>query len=285
MLAKEMRFIERFKAQAAKAAQVQSRVKQLDKIEKVEPPKRRSALSFDFPPCPRSGDDVVRIEGLRKGYGAKRHLRRLRPHDPPRRALGGDGRERRRQVDAAAAGRRRERARRAARSRSAPTCASATSPSTRWRCSKPERSVLADAGGRVPAGQRRHAAHAGRLLRLPRRRHRTSPAACCPAARRRASCSPGCSTTGPNFLVLDEPTNHLDMATKDMLVRALASYEGTMLFVSHDRRFLADALESRARTRGPTAPSSTAAATASTSRPAATRRPACAEFRAPAAGP
>jgi ATPase subunit of ABC transporter with duplicated ATPase domains len=43
----------------------------------------------------------------------------------------------------------------------------------------------------------------------------------------------------PNFLVLDEPTNHLDMATKEMLVAALARYEGAMLFVSHDRRFLA----------------------------------------------
>jgi ATPase subunit of ABC transporter with duplicated ATPase domains len=43
----------------------------------------------------------------------------------------------------------------------------------------------------------------------------------------------------PNFLVLDEPTNHLDMATKDMLVKALVPFEGTMLFVSHDRRFLA----------------------------------------------
>ena len=42
----------------------------------------------------------------------------------------------------------------------------------------------------------------------------------------------------PNFLVLDEPTNHLDMATKDMLVKALGDYEGTMLFVSHDRYFL-----------------------------------------------
>jgi ATPase subunit of ABC transporter with duplicated ATPase domains len=43
----------------------------------------------------------------------------------------------------------------------------------------------------------------------------------------------------PNFLVLDEPTNHLDMATKEMLVASLKDFEGTMLFVSHDRHFLA----------------------------------------------
>jgi ATPase subunit of ABC transporter with duplicated ATPase domains len=42
----------------------------------------------------------------------------------------------------------------------------------------------------------------------------------------------------PNFMILDEPTNHLDLATKDMLIEALRGFEGTMIFVSHDRSFL-----------------------------------------------
>jgi ATPase subunit of ABC transporter with duplicated ATPase domains len=71
MLAKEQRFIDRFKAQAAKAAQVQSRVKKLDKIEKLDPPKRRRTLKFDFRAPPRSGEDVVKVEKIRKAYGAK----------------------------------------------------------------------------------------------------------------------------------------------------------------------------------------------------------------------
>ena len=71
MLAKEMRFIERFKAQAAKAAQVQSRVKKLDKIERVEPPKRRKTLDFEFPACARSGEDVAKLERVHKAYGKR----------------------------------------------------------------------------------------------------------------------------------------------------------------------------------------------------------------------
>src|SRR5918996_3250811 len=71
MLAKEQRFIERFAAHAAKAAQVQSRVKALDKIEKVEPPKKRKVVKFDFRNPPRSGDDVAMLEGVSKSFGSR----------------------------------------------------------------------------------------------------------------------------------------------------------------------------------------------------------------------
>ena len=85
MLAKEIAFIERFKARASHAAQVQSRVKKLDKIERVEPPRRRQTIAFDFPPAPRSGEDVVGLKNVHKRYGAQDHLRGAGfPGAPPR---------------------------------------------------------------------------------------------------------------------------------------------------------------------------------------------------------
>ena len=71
MLAKEQRFIERFSAHAAKAAQVQSRVKALDKIEKIELPKKRRIVKFDFRQPPRSGEQVATLEHLTKRYGKR----------------------------------------------------------------------------------------------------------------------------------------------------------------------------------------------------------------------
>src|ERR1700759_1868479 len=71
MLAKEIKFIERFKARASHAAQVQSRVKKLEKIERVEPPRRRQTVAFDFPPAPRSGEDVVSLKSVQKAYGSR----------------------------------------------------------------------------------------------------------------------------------------------------------------------------------------------------------------------
>ncbi|MGZ5552945.1 MAG: ABC-F family ATP-binding cassette domain-containing protein, partial [Chthoniobacterales bacterium] len=71
MLSKEIQFIERFKARASHAAQVQSRVKKLEKIERVEPPKRRQSVAFDFLPAPRSGEDVASLKNVHKGYGSR----------------------------------------------------------------------------------------------------------------------------------------------------------------------------------------------------------------------
>ncbi len=250
-LAKEMRFIERFKAQAAKASQVQSRVKQLDKIEKVEPPKKRVAQSFDFPPYPRSGDDVVRIEGLGKRYGTR---------------IIYDG------LDLTI--RRGE--------RWAVMGVNGAGKSTLLRLvageSAPDAGTV-KLGANVRLGY--FAQHAMEVLKpdssVLQTLEESFPLANGATLRTLAGCFgfPGddiakpCRILSggekarlvlarilydrPNFLVLDEPTNHLDMATKDMLVRALAGYEGTMLFVSHDRRFLAD-LSTRILELGPDGP-------------------------------
>src|SRR3981189_498515 len=71
MLKNEEAFIARFKARASHAAQVQSRVKKLEKIERVEPPKRRQTVAFDFMPAPRSGEDVANLKNVHKGYGSR----------------------------------------------------------------------------------------------------------------------------------------------------------------------------------------------------------------------
>ena len=236
MLAKEMRFIERFKAQAAKAAQVQSRVKKLDKIDKLEPPAKRQRLRFDFPSAPRSGDDVARLDGVHKSFGSKVIY---------------DG------LDLMI--RRRER-----------WCVmgvNGAGKSTLLKliagASEPDRGAVS-VGASVKLGY--FAQHSMEVLDPVKTVWETVseafPLASIGSLRTLLGVFgfPGDSIEKPcrvlsggekarlvlarmlydppNFLVLDEPTNHLDMDTKDMLVEALGGYEGTMLFVSHDRRFL-----------------------------------------------
>ncbi len=104
MLAKEIKFIERFKARASHAAQVQSRVKKLEKIDRVEPPRRRQSIAFEFPPAPRSGEDVASLKGVHKRYGSRSIYEGLDFPGAPPRALVRDGHQRRWQVDAAQAG-------------------------------------------------------------------------------------------------------------------------------------------------------------------------------------
>jgi ATPase subunit of ABC transporter with duplicated ATPase domains len=237
MLAKEIKFIERFKARASHAAQVQSRVKKLDKIERVEPPKMRQTVTFDFPPAPRSGEDVASLKDVHKGYGSRSIY---------------DG------LDFMV--RRRERwcvmgINGAGKSTLLKLIAGATEPDQ----------GKVTIGGSVKMGY--FAQHAMDLLDGERtvfqQLEETFPQASQGSLRSLAGCfgfsgddvEKKCRVLSggekarlvmaimlydpPNFLVLDEPTNHLDMATKEMLIAALADYEGTMLFVSHDRHFLA----------------------------------------------
>jgi ATPase subunit of ABC transporter with duplicated ATPase domains len=236
MLAKEIKFIERFKARASHAAQVQSRVKKLDKIERVEPPRRRQTVAFDFLPAPRSGEDVVALKNVYKGYGSKRIY---------------DG------LDFMI--RRRER-----------WCVmgvNGAGKSTLLKliagASEPDKGTVA-VGGSVKMGY--FAQHAMDLLdgehTVFQSLEEQFPTAGQGSLRALAGCfgfsgddvEKRCRVLSggekarlvmakmlfdpPNFLVLDEPTNHLDLATKEMLITALSDFEGTMLFVSHDRHFL-----------------------------------------------
>ena len=237
MLAKEVAFIERFKARASHAAQVQSRVKKLDKIERVEPPKRQQTVRFEFQPAPRSGEDVATVKGVHKRYGERTIYE------------GFDFQVRRRErwciMGVNGAG----------KSTLLKLIAGASEPDAGTVSRGPsvkmgyfaqhsmevldgERTVLQSLEDSFPqAGQAPLRALAGcfgftgddvekkcRVLsggekaRLVMAKMLFDP---------------------PNFLVLDEPTNHLDIATKQMLVEALQRFEGAMLFVSHDRHFLA----------------------------------------------
>jgi ATPase subunit of ABC transporter with duplicated ATPase domains len=237
MLAKEINFIERFKARASHAAQVQSRVKKLDKIERVEPPKRRQSVSFDFPPAPRSGEDVVNLRQVHKRYGSRTIYDGLDFMVRRRErwcVLGVNG---------------------AGKSTLLKLVTGTTQPDA----------GSVSVGGSVRIGY--FAQHAMELLdgeqTVFQALEEAFPLAAQGALRTLAGCfgfsgdevEKRCRVLSggekarlvmakmlfdpPNFLVLDEPTNHLDMGTKEMLIAALAQYEGTMLFVSHDRHFLA----------------------------------------------
>jgi ATPase subunit of ABC transporter with duplicated ATPase domains len=235
-LAKEQRFIDRFSAHAAKAAQVQSRVKMLEKQERVEPPKKRKAMKFDFRSPQRSGEDVATLKAVSKSYGTRAiydgfdfHVRRGERWC----VMGKNG---------------------AGKSTLLKMIAGAVTPDagtvrlgaslkmgyfsqqaldlldaelTVWEQMQKDfplesigtlRSLLGAfqfSGDDVD--KRIRSLSGGEKSRLVMARMLLDP---------------------PNFLVLDEPTNHLDLATKEMLVEALHDFEGTMLFVSHDRTFL-----------------------------------------------
>ena len=236
MLAKEQRFIERFKTHAAKAAQVQSRIKALDKIERVELPRRREVVQFDFRTPPRSGDQVAVLEDVRKAYGRRviyDGLNMMIRRGERWAVMGRNG---------------------AGKTTLLKIIAGALTPDggdvklgaslklgyfaqQSLELLDPDLTIIEQLQKDFPreglgvlrtlAGafqfsgddvdKKVRALSGGEKTRLVLARMLFDP---------------------PNFLVLDEPTNHLDLATKETLINALMGYEGTMIFVSHDRNFL-----------------------------------------------
>lgn len=237
MLAKEIKFIERFKARASHASQVQSRVKKLEKIDRVEPPKRRQTVAFDFLPAPRSGEDVINLKNVHKKYGGRTIYEGLdfmvrRKERWCIMGINGAGKSTLLKLVAGSA--------------------------------EPDQGSVA-LGASVKMGY--FAQHAMDILDGERTvlewLEDSFPQAGQAPLRALAGCfgfsgddvEKKCRVLSggekarlvmakmlfdpPNLLVLDEPTNHLDLDTKEMLIKALSQYEGTMLFVSHDRHFLA----------------------------------------------
>jgi ATPase subunit of ABC transporter with duplicated ATPase domains len=236
MFAKEQRFIDRFAAHAAKAAQVQSRVKALEKIEKVEPPRKRRVVNFDFRQPPRSGDQVVVIEDVHKAYGRRVIYDGLtftirRGERWSVMGRNGAGKTTLLKMIAGALPADSGSIRLGASLQMgyfAQQALDLLNPElTVWEQIEkdfPQESigVLRNLLGAFQfsgddVDKKIRALSGGEKTRLVMARMLLNP---------------------PNFLVLDEPTNHLDLATKEMLIQALKDYEGTMVFVSHDRTFL-----------------------------------------------
>jgi ATPase subunit of ABC transporter with duplicated ATPase domains len=236
MLAKEQRFIDRFKTHAAKAAQVQSRIKALDKIDKIELPKKRQVVKFDFRAPPRSGDLVAVIEDLDKSYG-KRVIYQgfsLTVRRGERWAVMGRNGAGKTTLLKMIAG---------ATTPDAGTVRLGASLNMGYFAQQSldvldaDLTIIEQLQNDFPAeglGSLRKLAGAFQFSGddVEKKIRALSGGEKSRLAMARMLFNP------PNFLVLDEPTNHLDLATKEMLVEALKDFEGTMIFVSHDRMFL-----------------------------------------------
>ncbi|MFZ0306425.1 MAG: ABC-F family ATP-binding cassette domain-containing protein [Terracidiphilus sp.] len=229
-------FINRFRAQATKAKQVQSRIKELEKIERIEVPEEEPVIHFKFPQPPPSGRMVAEAEGLSKSYGEKQVLSNVRftIERGDRVALVG--------VNGAG------------KSTLIKLLTGVESPTSgtvklghnvlteyfaqdQYKVLDPESRMLDDisrAAVKVPEVQLRS------LLGcfLFSGDDVFKPLGVLSGGERNRFALARILVSPSNFLLLDEPTNHLDMRAKDVLLDAIAAFSGTIIFVSHDRYFI-----------------------------------------------
>jgi ATPase subunit of ABC transporter with duplicated ATPase domains len=236
MLSKELRFIARFKAQPSKASQVQSRAKKIDKIERIEPPRRLVERRFEFKKPARSGDDVIVARGLVKKYGQRAVLNGLDLHvrRGERWAVMGENGAGKTTLLRILAG---------ATKPDSGTVTLGANVVMGWFAQHQAEQLQSD--GTILEELQAHAPMAGiGVLRNLAGAFGFSgddvdkPISVLSGGERSRLVLAKLLFDAPNLLVLDEPTNHLDLTTKRALVKALGEYEGTLVFVSHDRAFL-----------------------------------------------
>jgi ATP-binding cassette subfamily F protein 3 len=229
-------FINRFRAQATKAKQVQSRIKELEKIERIEIPEEEPVIHFKFPQPPPSGRMVVETEGLSKSYGAKQVLSNVRfsIERGDRVALVG--------VNGAG------------KSTLIRLLTGAEAP-TGGQIRLGHNVVteyFAQDQYKVLNGDARMLDDISRAaMKVPEQALRSllgcflfsgddvfKPLGVLSGGERNRYAIARILVSPSNFLLLDEPTNHLDMRAKDVLLEAIAAFSGTVVFVSHDRYFI-----------------------------------------------
>ncbi|MBS1814460.1 MAG: ABC-F family ATP-binding cassette domain-containing protein [Acidobacteria bacterium] len=235
-------FISRFRYQATKAKQVQSRIKELEKIERIEVPEQEETIHFTFPQPPASGRTVCEVTGLAKRYDEKQVLENV--HFTIERGdrialVGPNGAGKSTLIRMLSL----QEEPTAGTIRHGHNVVADFFAQDQYKVLNPDARMMDDmnsAARQVPEVELRSLLGAflftgddvfkrlGVLSGGERNRY----------ALARMLVSPS------NFLLLDEPTNHLDLRAKDVLLEAIRNFSGTVLFVSHDRYFI-DGLATR----------------------------------------
>ncbi|MBI3542166.1 MAG: ABC-F family ATP-binding cassette domain-containing protein [Deltaproteobacteria bacterium] len=236
MMARSQEFIDRFAARASHAAQVQSRVKMLEKLDIVEVPPEERSIDFEFPKAPRSGNDVVKFEGLAKKYGDKpvfsgvsgvvRRLDKIAVV-----GINGAGKSTLLKIVTGQT------------EGTAGKCEVGASVAMGYFSQHaldildPRSTPYEEVFARVPNSTIGYVRNLlGAFLFSGDDVHKKISVL---SGGEKSRVVLACILANPNnLLILDEPTNHLDIKSREMLLKALKNFEGTVMLVSHDRHFL-----------------------------------------------
>lgn len=239
-IAKDEEFISKFKARASHAAQVQSRIKKLEKIDRIEVPKEEDTIEFEFSSVPRGGDDVVVINELSKTWETNKvkntvfeNLSTIIRRQDKLAIVGVNGAGKSTLLKIIA-------------NQVSPSSGSVTiGPSIKmgyfsqfsFDVLAPENSILEEVQIALPNASDGFLRNllAAFLFRGDDVHKKIKYLSGGEKSRVLLAIL---LSQNNNFLILDEPTNHLDIRSREILLKALRKYEGTIIFVSHDRHFL-----------------------------------------------